>query len=272
MEPFVKKEKTFYMINEWTNQYPNLVAGFTTKHGGVSKAHFRTLNFGFHVDDDPNDVCQNRRVLANHLNFPLEQWVGAEQIHQTTIRKITKDDCGKGSTTFEDSLKQTDGFYTSEAGILLTLCYADCVPLYFIDPNTHIIGAAHAGWRGTVTGIGSQMVSHMKAEGVDPGDILVVIGPSICENCYIVDEPVITQIQNRLERVKEKPYNLIRENQYRLDLKELNKQILIDAGIKEKNILITKLCTSCNHEDFFSHRKDQGKTGRMISFMGWKEA
>jgi polyphenol oxidase len=272
MEPFLKKDKTAYFIHEWTKQFPNLVAGFTTKHGGVSKEQFGTLNFGFHVGDEPEDVCQNRKVLAGILDFPVNQWVGAEQIHQTAIQKVSREDCGKGSLTYDNSVKKTDGFYTNESGVLLTLCYADCVPLYFIDPKTRIIGTAHAGWKGTVAGIGAEMVSHMESEGAKSSDILAVIGPSICEKCYIVDEPVISQVQNRLEAIGKKPYNRIRENQFYLDLKELNKLILIDAGIRNEHISITNLCTNCNHEEFFSHRKDSGKTGRMISFMGWKEA
>lgn len=272
MEPFVKKDTTYYEIQDWADKYQDLVVGFSTKHGGFSKEPFSTLNFGFHVGDRDNDVCQNRRTLANMLDFPLKQWVGAEQTHQTTIQKVTKSDSGKGSSAYSDAFKKTDGFYTSESGLLLTLCYADCVPLYFIEPNKRLIGIAHAGWRGSVAGIGAEMISRWQGEGTNPSEVLVVIGPSICENCYIVDENVITLLQNTLQDVENKPYHLIKENQYRLNLQELNKQILMNEGVLEEHILMTKLCTSCNHDVFFSHRRDNGKTGRMISFIGWKEA
>lgn len=272
MEPFVQKDKSYYLIPEWEAKYPNVIAGFTTKHGGFSSDSFESLNMGFHVDDRKNSVCQNRLILSEKLKFPLEQWVGAEQTHETKIRKVNKSDKGKGSHDYGDSFKQTDGFYTSESGLLLTLCFADCVPLYFIAPQQRIIGAAHAGWRGTVAGIGREMISCLSAEGVKPSEVHVAIGPSICEKCYVVDDYVVSHLQNKVEDVTKNTYNLIDKNQYQLNLPKLNKQILMDAGVLEENIMSTNLCTSCNHELFFSHRKDQGTTGRMISFIGWKEA
>lgn len=271
MEPFVKRAETYYEIDEWTSLYKGLVAGFSTKHGGNSKGPFESLNLGFHVNDDLLDVRENRQIVSAKLDFPLNNWVGAEQTHQTLIKKITKADRGKGAYSYEDGFKKTDGFYTSESGILLTLCYADCVPLFFIAPEKRLVGTAHAGWRGSVAEIAPEMIETWKRENVDPSEVLVAIGPSICENCYVVDDYVISHLQNKLEGVGKKTYNLIRENQYQLNLQELNKQFLIAAGVKEEHILMTRLCTSCSHEDFFSHRKDNGKTGRMIGFIGWKE-
>ncbi|MGJ7922477.1 peptidoglycan editing factor PgeF [Neobacillus sp. LXY-4] len=272
MEPFVQKDQSFFLIDEWTNKYPDLVAGFTTKHGGLSKAPYESLNFGFHVGDDGNTVVQNRSILSKKLGFPLNQWVGAEQIHQTKIQKIAKDSCGRGAFLYEDSFGQTDGFYTSENGIFLSLVFADCVPLYFFAPKQRLIGIAHAGWKGTAAGIGVEMINHFRQEGINPEEILAAIGPSICGKCYIVDERVISLLQNKLVGVEEKPYNLIKENQYQLSLPLANKLMLKAAGVKEENIINTNLCTSCQNELFFSHRKDKGQTGRMISFIGWKEA
>lgn len=271
MEPFIQKDQTFFEINEWTNMDPTLIVGFTTKHGGVSKAPFETLNFGFHVDDKNQDVIQNRLILANQLDFPIQQWVGAEQTHQTKIIKVTKADGGKGSRAYEDAFKGTDGFYTMESGLLLTLAFADCVPLYFLAPKKKLIGIAHAGWKGTVFGIGPEMIAAFQNEGVGPNEILVAIGPSICENCYVVDDRVISLLQNKLEAVEEKPYNLIKANQYQLNLREANRQLLITAGVHKNHITMTHYCTSCDSDVFFSHCKDNGKTGRMISFIGWKE-
>lgn len=271
MEPFIQKERTFFEINEWTNIDSMLTVGFTTKHGGVSKAPYKSLNFGFHVGDDNQDVIQNREILAKQLDFPLTQWVGAEQTHQIKIQRLTRNDRGKGSRAYEDSFKGTDGFFTTESGILLTLAFADCVPLYFFAPKKRVIGVAHAGWKGTVAGIGPEMIASLKEEGVDPSEVLVVIGPSICGNCYVVDDRVISLLQNKLEAVEEKPYNLIKANQYQLNLPEANRQLLMSAGVQENQINMTKYCTSCNGDLFFSHRKDSGITGRMISYIGWKE-
>jgi polyphenol oxidase len=272
MEPFVLKNQSFFSIESWMEHYPSLVAGFTTKNGGNSSGIYENLNLGFHVGDHQPVVCANRNKLAELLQFPLNQWVGAEQTHDIVIQKVTKSDCGKGSDAYEHSFKGVDGFYTNEEGILLTLCFADCVPLFFMAFEKRMIGIAHAGWKGTVNSIARQMIEAFKSEGIDSEDIFVAIGPSICEKCYIVDERVIHFVENTLEDVEKKPYNLIKEGQYSLDLREVNKQILLRAGVPEKNILETGLCSSCDEREFFSHRRDKGQTGRMVSFIGWKEA
>jgi len=271
MEPFILHNESYLTIDSWMNQFPGLVAGFTTKNGGVSTGSYRSLNLGFHVGDDVSDVRTNRSVLADHLEFPLENWTGAEQVHGNVIKKVTTLDSGKGAADYEDSIKGTDGLYSSESGVLMTLCFADCVPLFFVDPVSKMIGTAHAGWKGTVGQIAKEMVQNWEREGINPDQIHVAIGPSICEKCYIVDNRVINLVENILDDVDRKPYNLISAGQYSLDLQELNRLVLIKAGVPDRNILVTHFCSSCNDELFFSHRRDHGKTGRMLSFIGWKE-
>jgi len=271
MEPFVLRNQSYLTIDNWVRQFPELIAGFTTKSGGVSKGVYESLNLGFHVGDNGTNVCSNREEVAELINFPLSHWVGAEQIHDIVLKKITKADRGYGSNSYDHSFKGTDGFYTNEEGTLLTLCFADCVPLFFIAPEKKMIGTAHAGWKGTVGQIAKQMIMAWGREGIQPEQIFVAIGPSICEKCYIVDEHVINLVDKSLEDDAVIPYNLVKEGQYSLNLRELNRQILLAAGVPDKNILQTQFCSSCNHEEFFSHRRDKGKTGRMLSFIGWKE-
>jgi polyphenol oxidase len=271
MEPFAYENQSFLSIKNWMEQYPGLTAGITTKNGGSSTGPFESFNMGFHVGDEKEAVCHNRNKLAELIQFPVKHWVGAEQTHETLIRKVTNADRGFGSDSYEDSFKGTDGFYTNKEGILLTLCYADCVPLFFISPEHRMIGAAHAGWKGTVNEIARKMIEKWGEEGILPNQIFVTIGPSICKKCYIVNDYVINFVENTLVDVEEKPYNLINEGQYTLDLPKLNKIILLKAGVPAENIQMTKLCSSCDHFEFFSHRRDQGKTGRMLSYIGWKE-
>ncbi|MFZ7946668.1 peptidoglycan editing factor PgeF [Neobacillus sp. 19] len=271
MEPFVLTNQSYLTIETWSRQFPELIAGFTTKSGGASKGDFESLNLGFHVGDDRANVCLNRENVAGLLKFPLRHWVGAEQTHDIVLQKITKADRGKGSNSYEHSFKGTDGFYTNEEGILLTLCFADCVPLFFIAPEKKMIGTAHAGWKGTVGKIAKEMIVAWGREGISPDQILVAIGPSICEKCYIVNEHVINLVDKSLEEGGVLPYNLVKEGQYSLDLRELNRQILLASGVPDQNILNSQWCSSCYNEEFFSHRRDKGKTGRMLSFIGWKE-
>jgi polyphenol oxidase len=270
MEPFVLKNESFFSIESWIRQFPGLAAGMTTKNGGASKGNYETLNLGFHVGDDRSDVCINRGKVSELLKFPLNTWVGAEQTHGIHLKKISKADRGKGSNSYEDSFKDTDGFYTNEEGILLSLCFADCVPLFFIAPESRMIGIAHAGWKGTVGQIAKEMINAWGREGITPQQIFVAIGPSICEKCYIVDQRVINLVENTLVDVETLPYNLINDGQYSLDLREVNRQIIVNSGIPDINIQMTGFCSSCDKE-FFSHRRDQGRTGRMVSFIGWKE-
>jgi YfiH family protein len=271
MEPFVLQNNPYFLLENWMNQFPHLMAGITSKNGGYSEGEFKSLNLGFHVGDVLKDVRLNRSEISTRLEFPLDSWIGAEQTHNDTILKVTRADRGKGAECYDDSLKDTDGFYTDEKGILLTLCYADCVPLFFIAPERGVIGVAHAGWKGTVKQIAKKMVELWQTEGIAPEQIFAVIGPSICEKCYIVDKRVIDFVQKVLEDVEKKPYNLINEGQYSLDLREVNRLLLLKAGIPEQQILVTGYCSSCDREHFFSHRRDHGRTGRMLSFIGWKE-
>lgn len=271
MEPFLLKHPSFFHLHEWEKRFPQLVAGFTTKTGGVSQGSFHSLNTGFHVGDQMPDVCANRKIIATKLQMPLSNWVGAKQTHETAIRTISAFDKGLGSESYENAFAQTDGFFTYEKNILLTLCFADCVPIYFVAPKQGAIGALHAGWKGTVGEIASEMVSVFKASGIPLEDIYVAIGPSICSKCYIVDNRVIEFVENLVEDVEEKPYNQISEGQYCLDLKELNRYILLKSGILDKNIAITKYCTCCDADYFYSHRRDRGSTGRMMSYIGWRE-
>lgn len=271
-EPFVSTHDSFYTIKDWHEAIPGLVAGFSTKIGGRSTGDFASLNTGFHVNDRPEDVRANREALGQLLGLPAAAWVGACQTHGSRIARVTPADSGKGALHYDSSLPDTDGLYTEETGILLTLCFADCVPLYFLSRKHKRVGAAHAGWKGTVLGIGASLVEQWKKDGIKPEEIEAVIGPSICQNCYKVDSRVIDKASQWLDGRHPLPFSPVagEAEQFQLSLQELNKLILIKAGVPQQNIRSTKRCTSCSTE-FFSHRRDKGTTGRMLGFIGWKE-
>jgi len=268
-EPF-RLMNDLYILDSWMKKNSGLVAGFTTRNGGKSSEPFRSMNLAFHVNDNSDDVCENRRILAKKIGFPLQQWVSAEQTHGKNIRRITQNDRGKGALRYEDSIKDTDGFYTEEKGVLLTMCYADCVPIYFLAPKQQRIGIVHSGWKGTVQKIAGEMAAKWLSDGIDPTELFAAIGPSICQNCYQVDDRVIQQVDAVLSPNDDIPYVETEKGRYQLDLKALNRTILENAGLPKENILVTSLCTSCHHE-FYSHRRDNGKTGRMLGFIGWNK-
>ncbi|WP_226528222.1 peptidoglycan editing factor PgeF [Metabacillus niabensis] len=269
---FEQIDDTHLILTNWNRLIKGLTVGFSTKSGGVSTGNFTSLNLGLHVQDQPEDVRENREVLAKSLSFPIKKWVFAEQVHSNRIMKVSKSSCGKGRLSYEDGLTACDGVYTTEKGVMLSLCFADCVPLYFIAPKHSLIGVAHAGWKGTVKDIAGKMVKKWRLnEGVDADDIYVAIGPSIGDCCYVVDDQVISSIDKRVLDYKPIPYKPLANGKYQLDLKLLNEYYLRNAGILKENVLVSDLCTSCEKELFFSHRRDDGKTGRMLSFIGINE-
>ncbi|WP_421384482.1 peptidoglycan editing factor PgeF [Bacillus salacetis] len=270
-QAFIKKDHLTFSLPLWENLLPGLEIGITRKQGGFSEGAYKSLNLGLHVNDDNAAVKKNRQQLSENLGFPLESWVCAEQTHGNNIRWVTKQDGGKGSLSYSESVRDTDGLITNEPNLLLTMCYADCVPLYFLYPKGRLIGVAHAGWKGTVLDIAGRMVEEFNNHGAKAEEILVAIGPSICGKCYQVDDRVIDKVKKLLEDCNEKPYNHKYEGQYELDLKRTNYLALQQSGVPSKNITVSGLCTVCEEKEFFSHRRDNGKTGRMMSFIGWKE-
>lgn len=267
-EPFTREKEQYFLVDKWYKD-DALVAGFTTRVGGESKGPYDSFNLGLHVGDNRETVNKNRTKLAHLLQFPTSKWVCTEQIHDNHIRKVTQNDCGKGVHIYEESIKGTDGIYTDEKNILLTSAYADCVPLFFYEPSKKLIGLAHAGWKGTVKNIGGNMVQHwVEKEKVNPKNILVTIGPAIGACCYVVDDRVIDKVNNVITD-DFKPYEVLQNNQYKLDLKALNYYLLLESGIQNENITISSFCTSCDEGNFFSHRRDKGTTGRMLSFIGF---
>lgn len=270
-EPFQRVHDSYLQIAHWMNQDCSLIAGFSTRKGGVSKHSYKSLNVGFHVDDNEDDVRKNRLILAGVLQFPLEHWVVAEQVHGTKVEKVTLQHRGKGAFCLGDALKGVDGIYTKEKGILLVSLYADCVPLYFYSKKDNTVGLAHAGWRGTVGGIGQEMIRlWTKKEHIPLENIEVAIGPSISKEAYLVDDFVIRQVARLINQDDPAPYEKISENQYLLDLKLLNYLLLRKMGLKNEQIRISNYCTANNNDLFFSHRYEKGKTGRMMSFIGFR--
>ncbi|WP_042223845.1 peptidoglycan editing factor PgeF [Oceanobacillus manasiensis] len=267
-EPFVRKHASYLSIKKWENLLPSLTVGFSTSVGGFSKPPYQSLNMGLHVQDDQYNVIKNREQLAELLSFPLSNWVGGEQIHGTNIKIVTNDDKGSGATSHTTSLPNIDGIITTEKGILCSAFFADCVPLFFLDPKQQLLGVAHAGWKGTVHGIAEQMINRFRSLGSTASDILVTIGPCISKTHYEVDEQVITHIA---EEFHSNSVTAQQNGRYNLDLKQLNKDILLQSGVLRNNIGVSNYCTFEDRELFFSHRRDNGKTGRMLGFIGFSD-
>lgn len=265
VEVFHNYDESILFIENWIKRDSKIVAGFTTKNGGVSHSPFESLNMGLHVKDEQDLVVKNREILASKIQFPLKEWVSGEQVHRTEIKVVDELDKGKGSVTYDNALKGIDGLITNKSGILCTAFFADCVPIYFFDPHSGYVGIAHAGWKGTVNRIAENMIKTFDKLGVKKDNILVTIGPSISKEVYEVDDNVVNFIPKEEQRYV---VTSIAKNRYLLDLKQLNVEILLKSGVLRHNIDVTNYCTYLNNELFFSHRRDKGKTGRMLGFIG----
>jgi len=277
MEPFVlqQAEEHQLLLLQWMKRNKQLTVGFTTRNGGVSKAPYRSFNIGLHVNDYEADVLINRQRLAQSVGMSFDAWTNGEQIHGNHIAIVTSKDRGRGRSSMEDALKGVDGLLTNEQDILLTSFYADCVPLYFWDEKSGVVGLAHAGWKGTVLAIAKQMIDTMQATyHSKPEQIRCAIGPSIGACCYEVNHVVIERIEE-LWHWLELPQQALdavflnkQEGSAHISLKEINRQIMIKAGILPSHIELSEWCTGCARHLFYSHRMEQGKTGRMASWIG----
>ena len=250
-------------------KFPDIVQAFSTRLGGVSQGIYSSMNLSFTRGDDDAAVHENYRRLAAAVGFEAEDIVTSDQTHTANVRVITEEDRGNGITK-PRQYTDVDGMITNVPGLVLATFYADCVPLYFVDPVHHAIGLSHSGWRGTVAKIGAVTVERMREEyGTDPGDIYSAIGPSICQDCYEVSEDVIQEFRTAFGR---KDWDILfyrKENgKYQLNLWEANRIIMQEAGIREEHISMPGICTCCNPEFLFSHRASHGKRGNLGAFLG----
>ncbi|MBH0229066.1 peptidoglycan editing factor PgeF [Halobacillus yeomjeoni] len=264
VEPF--KHESLRQIRCFQD-HKSLVAGVTTRQGGHSSKPFDSLNMGLHVRDQGEHVINNRQELADELRIPLEDWVIGEQVHGTEVHVVTRADKGKGVRSHDTAAAGVDGLITNEKDVLLGAFYADCVPLLFVDPHAGWVGIAHAGWKGTVGDMAGEMIRQLVHQGCKRTDIEMVIGPCISQNHYKVDQKVIDQIPQSQHSLT---VTDLGAGQFLLDLKKLNERFAVQAGLAESQIKQTRFCTYEKEELFFSHRRDQGKTGRMLGFIGWK--
>lgn len=281
MEPFVLQKVEngceLFFIKSWMDRHAGLTAGFTSRLGGISKKEFGSLNCGLHVNDMDKDVVTNREKLAAALKVGLDQCTYAEQVHGNEVQVITKEHAGAGIHSREHAIQAKDAFITKEPGLILHALFADCVPLLFYDPVQQAVGLAHAGWKGTVLQIAKKTVEAMSHQyGSKADDILAAVGPSIRDCCYEVDEHVISQIRQAMDElhISNEPEDGVPiyvnkgDGKYNLSLQQMNRQIMIKAGILPSRIEMSSLCTSCRTDLFFSHRKEGGKTGRMAAWVG----
>lgn len=217
------------------------VHGFSTRHGGISPKPFESLNLGG-TDDTSEHIAENRKLALNDLEIRFEQMSYLNQIHSNTVCHAHPG-------------KQTgDALVTTEKQLAIAVGAADCYPVLFHDEKNGVIGAAHCGWKGTLGRIVAHTLEEMRKLGAEAPEIRVAIGQGICRENYEVSEEIIAQF-------REAGFPTSCWDGRQLDLLAANRFVALEAGITEENIWSMKRCTT--EADFFSYRRDGGKTGRM---------
>jgi len=226
----------------WINsQNITTVHGFSTRHGGVSTGAFSSLNLGG-SEDFPEHIAENRTLALADLGIDFQQVSYLNQIHSNRVCRAAIG-------------KQTgDALVTNTSNIAIAVGAADCYPVLFYDEKNRVIGAAHCGWKGTLAMIVKHTIEEMQLLGAEKEQIKVAIGQGISMENYQVSEEVIEQF-----RAYGFPEYCWQNRQ--LNLLAANKWVALQAGVTEENIWSMNRCTT--EDEFFSYRRDQGKTGRM---------
>ena len=239
---------------------------FTTRLGGVSTGIFSSMNIAIKLDETEENVTRNYEILGNALGFEISDLVLTRQIHSDIVRTVSRADC---NGCFHRNYPECDGLITNDPGVTLTIFTADCTPLLFHDPVTGAVGAAHAGWKGTVQNIGAKTVEAMvRSFGCDPANIRAAIGPNVGA-CHFETDADVPEAMIRAFGDEVKEFIETRGAKFHLDLKAINAMALRRAGVR--HIDISTDCTMCSPQRFWSHRITGDKRGSQGAIIVCKE-
>lgn len=223
------------------------------RHGGVSRGPYATLNLGFHADDDPEAVSENRRRFLDAWSIPPDRLVLPHQTHTANVARVGEEDISA-----RRSFPHTDALVSDCQNVALGVLVADCVPVFLYDPIRRAAGIAHAGWRGAYAGIVAATVRRMGQEfGTRPQNLSVILGPSIGACCYEVSPELAEQFRQRFGEEVTEGRRLNLWNALRIELER--------EGVPSDHIATVGLCTACNVDDFYSHRREGTPTGRLLA-------
>lgn len=263
----IKGDKTPYLTYNVLNDIPFIRHAFSTRLGGISQGVCESMNLAFGRGDDKETVLSNYKLICDSAGFEYESLCGSVQIHEAKVQKVTKADRGHG--ILRDRVwKSADALITDDKDVTLVTYYADCTPLFFVDTRTHAIGLAHGGWRGTVERIAVNTIKAMEKEfGTNPEDLICCIGPVIGSCCYEIDADCANRFKALTEIDTSEILTARSDEKFMADLALTNKLLLINAGVKDENIMLSDLCTKCNSDLLWSHRATNGNRGTMAAFM-----
>ena len=247
------------------SEQPWLAHGFSARTGGISEGHLWSLNMSFTREEEPRAMTmENYRIFCEAEGIPVESMVMDSYEHGTTVRQVDRKDRGKGYDL--PSLPACDGLVTDDPEVTLMTGHADCMAFYFADLKKHCIGLAHAGWRGAFSRIGCEVVKKMtECFGTDPKDLIAAVGPSICPDCFEVDEELGMEFQNAFSATE----CLLpgkRTGKAQVDLWQVAVCQFMESGIPAEQISLSGVCT-VEEKRLYSHRGDNRHTGGMTAYL-----
>jgi YfiH family protein len=236
-----------------------------TRRGGVSPRPWVSLNVGGTVGDRPSRVTENLQRSLTAIGRTPDSLFEVRQVHGAEVI------CGDAPRPKDIPHHKADAILTNKADVTLFMRFADCVPILLFDPNRLVIGIVHAGWQGTVKQTVATAIEVMKQNYLSkPVDILAGIGPSICKGHYEVGNDVIQRVYgvfgSDASKMLSSDNGKSDNRKAKLDLWTANRIILENAGVRK--IEVSKICTACNMDDWYSHRGEAGKTGRFGALIG----
>jgi YfiH family protein len=244
-----------YHPSRFEKNFPKIVMGESRRNGGVSIYPYESLNLGLNTQDEIHSVNTNRQIFFDLLNISSSQVVSGLQVHDDLILEALESGCFYGY----------DAFVTNQKDLFLTIGIADCTPVLIFDPINLAIGAAHAGWKGTAKNIAAKTLLKMKElYGSEPKDCFVFIGTCIDTANFEVGEQVAKKFDAQVV------HYFPQSNRPHIDLKSANLQQLLDLGVPKENIEISEFSTFLDNEHYFSYRKENAQTGRMLAVIGMR--
>lgn len=236
--------------------FPNLIAAQSKRTGGVSKGDFNSLNLGLNTEDAEEHVEQNRKLFFSALGIDESNLASSYQVHGNEILIANESQRATGY----------DAIITNKVNLFVAVTIADCTPVLIYDKHTHAVAAIHAGWRGTAAKIVERTLNEMqKIFGTKAEDCFAYIGTCISKNAFEVGSEVAKEFDAEFVQFNET------KQKHFVDLKAANLQQLQQFGVPISQIEIAETCTVLNNDSYFSYRKENGKTGRMLAVIGRKE-
>ena len=230
-----------------------VTAGVSLRHGGISRSPYASLNLAEHVGDDPHAVAANRNILFQKTGLTDLRY--CRQVHGTDVI-----DGADLPTPTAMQPPEADALVTDQREVALGIFTADCVPIFILDVATPAIGIAHAGWRGTFARIAVNTLTRMKTLfGTVATNCQIHLGPSIQQCCYTVSTELLTQFTDHFGSTVGSGRNL--------SLQSANVTQFVEIGVPTAAISVSPFCTACRTDLFYSHRAEDGQTGRMLSFI-----